>query len=109
MSVSEADIAFATELFEDLPAVTTRKMMGGLCLYSDGVIFALIHSDGQIYLKGKGSFIAELEAMGAERWTYQREGGKVTAMPYWSLPSSALDDRDEAIRLAQNSLRSLES
>ena len=46
MSVSEADIAFAKELFDGLGTLTTRKMMGGLCLYSDRIIFALLYSDG---------------------------------------------------------------
>ena len=45
MSVSDADIAFALELFEGLGRLSQRKMMGGLCLYRDGVIFALLHSD----------------------------------------------------------------
>ena len=41
MSVSDADIAGALELFDALGDLTTRKMMGGLCLYHDGTIFAL--------------------------------------------------------------------
>jgi len=45
MAVSEADIAFAKELFDGLGTLTSRKMMGGLCLYSDGTIFALLYSD----------------------------------------------------------------
>lgn len=107
MSVSEADIAFACELFDQIPNVTTRKMMGGLCLYSDGTIFALIYSDGQIYLKGKGDFVAQIEALGGSRWTYQREGGKVTAMPYWTLPDQYLDDPTEACALAARALEHL--
>ena len=48
MSVSPAEIAFALELFEGLGRLTTRRMMGGLCLYSDGVLFALLQSDGSL-------------------------------------------------------------
>ena len=51
MSVSDADIAFATDLFSDLGALTTRKMFGGICLYQDGTVFALMTSDGQLFLK----------------------------------------------------------
>jgi len=43
MSLSEGDAAFAKDLFSELPALSTRKMMGGLCLYSSGTIFALVH------------------------------------------------------------------
>ena len=108
MSISDADIAFAKELFADLGNLTTRKMMGGLCLYCDGTIFAIIHGDGKIYLKGAGNFIATLEGLGAERWTYQRDGGKVTAMPYWTLPDAALDDPDYACELGRDALKHLE-
>lgn len=109
MSVSEADIAFAKELFSELPNLTTRKMMGGLCLYSDGVIFALLYSDSTIYLKGQGAFVTKLEAMGATRWTYVRKDGKVTKMPYWTCPDSVLDDPEEACTLAREALTYLET
>ena len=104
MSISDADIAFAKELFVGVGTLTTRKMMGGLCLYSDGTIFALIHSDGQIYLKAQGPFIAEIEALGGTRWTYQRGGKKPVNMPYWTLPDSFLDSPEDARSLARVAL-----
>jgi len=107
MSVSEADIAFARDLFSELPAITTRKMMGGLCLYSEGTIFALLYSDGQIYLKAKGSFVEQIEELGASRWTYTREDGKVSKMPYWTLPDQFLDDPSEASAFAARALEHL--
>lgn len=109
MSVSEADIAGALELFDALGDLTTRKMMGGLCLYHNGTIFALLHSDGQVYLKAQSpDMIAKLETMGGVRWTYQREGrDKPTGMPYWSLPDAALDDADLACDLARETLTTL--
>ena len=108
MAVTDDDIAFATELFGGLGDITTRRMMGGLCLYSDGIIFAMLHSERGLMLKCKGPVIAEIEAMGGERWTYRRDGSdKDTAMPYWSLPDAALDDPDEAGRLGRMALAEL--
>lgn len=107
MSVSDADIAFVLELIEGLGPLTTRKMMGGLCLYRDGVIFALLHSDGSLWLKGAGAFAERVTAEGWERWTYARPGRKPTAMPYWRLPHAALDDPDLACNLAREALRDL--
>ena len=107
MSVSDADIAFVTELFSGLGPLTTRKMMGGLCIYSDGTIFAIIHSDGRIHLKAKGDLIAELEAEGATQWTYSRDGKKTTGMPYWTLPDAALDDPEVACDWARKALQVL--
>ena len=107
MSVSDADIAFALELFEGLGPLTTRKMMGGLCLYRDGTIFAILQSDGSIWLKGAASFADRMTAEGWTRWTYSREGKKSTAMPYWRLPDAALDDPDRACDLARSALADL--
>ena len=107
MSLSAADAAFAKELFSGLGPLTTRKMMGGLCLYSDGTIFSIVHGDGSIWLKGGGEFGAVLEAAGSHRWTYQRDGGKVSAMPYWSLPDAALDDPELTCDWARRALAHL--
>lgn len=107
MAVSDQDIAFALELLAEVGPLTTRKMMGGLCIYSDGVIFALLYSDGQLYLKAQGPFIARMEALGAERWTYQRAGKAPVSMPYWTLPDAFLDDPSAASELALEALRHL--
>ncbi|MEM8576768.1 MAG: TfoX/Sxy family protein, partial [Pseudomonadota bacterium] len=96
MSVSAEEIAFAKDLFADLGEITTRRMMGGLCLYLAGTIFAILHPSGGLLIKGAGAFQDELEAMGCTRWTYQREGQKPGAMPYWEMPGSAIDDPEEA-------------
>jgi DNA transformation protein len=104
MAVSDEDIAFAIELFDGLGALSTRKMMGGLCLYHEGVIFALLYSDGQLFLKAQGDFQTEIAALGGQRWTYQRDGKKPVSMPYWTLPDAYLDDPEEAQALARRAL-----
>lgn len=108
MSISESDIAFALELFDQIGPLTTRKMMGGLCLYQDGTIFSILHSDGSVWLKARGDMAAELTALEWERWTYSRDGQKSTAMPYWKLPVEALDDPDIACQWATRTLSELE-
>ena len=107
MSLSDDEIAHALELFEGVGPLTTRKMFGGLGIYRDGVIFAVVMSDGTIRLKGQGDMIARFEDLGMERWTYQRAGKAPTSMPYWALPDSALDDPDEASALARAALDNL--
>ena len=108
MSVSDDQIEHALELFDGVGPLTTRKMMGGLCIYSDGVIFAIIHGDHGIMIKGKGDFVTELEQLGCTRWTYTRDrgdkAGGPTGMPYWTLPDSAQDDPAEASALARRAL-----
>ena len=98
MALADADIAFATDLLSDLGNLSTRKMFGGICLYLDGEVFALMSSDGQLYLKAKGDIAAELREAGASQFHN---------MPYWSVPEAALDDPQEACTLARRTLASL--
>lgn len=107
MAVSPEDIDFAVELFSDLGGISTRKMMGGLCLYCEGDIFAILNPDGSIWLKGGGEFQAVLDREGCARWTYTRKDGSKTAMPYWSLPDACLDDPEVACDWARRALEHL--
>ncbi len=96
MSVSDADIAFAMELFGPLGDLANRKMFGGLGLYLDGAIFALLSSDGQIYLKATAPRPSELS-----------DSAQFHNMPYWSLPDACLDDPEVACDLARTTIASL--
>ncbi len=108
ISVSTEEIEAARDLFAGLGEITTRKMMGGLCLYHEGTIFAIMMGDGGLFLKGAGPFVAELEAEGCTQWSYQREGrDKPTKMPYWTLPDAALDDPEIACDWARRALAHL--
>ena len=98
MSISDADIAFARELFAALGDVTSRKMFGGICLYLGGDIFALVSKDGKIHLKAQGDMADELKADGT---------GRFHNMPYWGIPDAALDDPEVACDLARRTMASL--
>ncbi len=103
MSVSDEDIAFVHELFEAVGPISHRKMMGGLSIYSDGQIFAILSSEGRIYLKAKGDFAAALAVEGAEKF----EMGDGRGMHYWTLPEAALDDPALASDWARRALAAL--
>ncbi len=108
MSLEAADIAFARELFADLPDLGTRRMFGGLGLYSQGTIFALMRSDAQILIKAPdGPFADRLAEAGCEKWTFTRKTGAQSSMPYWTLPDTALDDPAQATALARDALAAL--
>ena len=108
MSVSDDQIAHALELFEGVGPMTTRKMFGGLAIYAEGKVFAVLMSDGVLKLKGAGPMVNVLESEGWERWTYSREGSdKVTKMPYWTLPDALLDDPEQASDWARRALAEL--
>ncbi len=108
MAVSDEQIEMVRDLFAEVGPITVRKMFGGLGLYSEGTIFAILMSDGQLKLKGVGEMAETFDAEGWERWTYRRDGSdKVAAMPYWSVPDTLLDDPEEASAWARRVLDAL--
>ncbi len=68
-------------------------MFGGAGLYRDGVMFGLVVSDGEIFLKCDADVEPRFRAAGCHPFIYSRDG-KSTTMSYWSLPMEALDDGD---------------
>ncbi len=105
--LSQSRIDYAMELFAGVGDLNTRKMFGGLGIYKDGTIFAIVMSDETIRLKGQGAMIDKFDQMGMERWTYQREGRAETAMPYWALTDEYLDDPEAASNLAMEAIAHL--
>ena len=104
MSLADADIAFAVDLFAGLGDISTRKMMGGLCIYADGRLFATLDADGTVYLKAGDDFADKLRAAGSRPFVYSRKDGTSQTMAYWSLPDAALDDPASACDWARKAL-----
>lgn len=103
MSLTESDIAFAHELFAPLGEISSRKMMGGLSIYCDGVIFSILDQDATLYLKARDGFAQEMAAAGSLQ--FGAESGKT--MCYWTLPDEAVDDSDAALGWAKRTLIAL--
>ena len=104
MSISDADIAFVKDLFSGVGRVTTRKMFGGLAVYADGVIFALVISTGALMIKAKGALASDLAAQGSQQFIHDGKDDKRVAMPYWTLPDAAMDEPELACDWARRSL-----
>lgn len=103
MAVTDSEIAFAHELFEGLGTITHRKMMGGLSIYCDGQIFAILSSSGRLYLKASGAFAEEMAEEGSEKF----EMGDGRGMNYWTMPDAGLDDPETACDWARRALTAL--
>lgn len=95
---------FVTELFTPMGAVSIRRMFGGAGVFRDGLMFALL-ADDTIFLKCDPALRAELEAEGSAPFLWTKPStGEVIDMGYVSLPSSAMDDPDEASLWARRAL-----
>jgi DNA transformation protein and related proteins len=89
------------DLFAGLGPVAIRRMFGGRGIYHGGVIIA-VELRGELLLKADAQTAPQFEAEGCTRWTYAgSRHGKQVAMPYWTVPDSAVDDPDEMARWAK--------
>jgi DNA transformation protein len=95
---------FVAELFAPMGPVSIRRMFGGAGVFRDGLMFALL-GDDTIYLKTDAKLRTDLEAEGCAPfvWTKPSTGEEID-MGYVSLPSSAMDDSDEASAWARRAL-----
>lgn len=100
MSISAGEITFVEELLAPLGPVTHRKMMGGLTIYFEGQVFAILDSQGTFFLKAKGEFAEILASNGARQ--FGSDDGR--RMGYWTMPDDGLDDPDIASEWARRAL-----
>ena len=87
---------FVIELFAPMGPVSIRRMFGGAGVCCEGLMIALLFSD-TIFLKTDPALRAALEAESGEPFLWTKPStGEIIDMGYVSLPSSAMDDPDEA-------------
>lgn len=96
-------VEFLAELTEPLGGVAMRRMFGGLAVYCEGTVFALV-IDGTLYLKANADTIPAFEAEGSGPFTYAGRGGRQVKMPYWRLPERLYDEPDEFLDWCRRSL-----
>jgi len=72
--------------------ITSKKMFGGLGIYSDGVFFAVLDDD-RLYFKVDDGNRAFYDEHQTEEWVINGESPQV--MPYREVPASTLENPDE--------------
>lgn len=92
------------DLLTRLDTISSRRMMSGWCIYSQGIPFgAIIEND--FYIKTKNpDTIKELQSVRSERFTYKKKDGKVVSMNYWSIPEEMLDDMDFVQKICEQAI-----
>ena len=86
MATSEDFTTFVLELLNPIHPVTPRKMFGGVGIYADGQICALINSTDVLHFKVDDENKADYVA--AEARQFMR-------MPYFEVPADVLENNDE--------------
>ena len=83
-----AGIEAAAALEETLAplGVTSRAMFGGHGLFKDDIMFAIVDSEGRLYLRADGSTAMAFEAAGSTQHA---------RMPYWEVPPPVREDAEQ--------------
>lgn len=80
------------DLFRPIASVRTRKMFGGLGVYHEGLMFAVV-AFGELFMKVDDETEATFAAAGSEPFVYESATKSIT-MRYWRLPAEAYDDEE---------------
>src|SRR4051794_21307409 len=91
---------FVRELLEELGEIRIRPMFGGAGVYLDELFFGII-LDETLFLRADDQNREAFEAAGSRQFTYPMKDGEIMSMAYWSLPDTAADDPEEAVRWAR--------
>ncbi len=82
------------DIFANIQQVTSRRMMGGWCIYVQSIPISIIVDDNW-YIKTKdNTLIQELVSHGSQKFEYTRKNGKIITMAYWVIPEDLLDQRE---------------
>lgn len=100
MAADPGFVDHVVDLLSDLGPVQVKRMFGGVGLYQNDLMFALIFVDS-LYLKVDKDSQAQFEAAGSAPFTYEMKDGRTGILHYWHLPDEAGDDRIAACRWAR--------
>jgi DNA transformation protein len=90
---SDADGEHLRELFASFGPVSVRRMFGGIGVYADGLMFALV-AEGIVYLKADDETIPAFERERSAPFSYVGRNGRSVSLSYWRLPDRLYDDAD---------------
>ena len=103
MSVSSDYLQYVLEQLSRLPRVTSRRMFGGIGLYSDGVFFGIIDND-TVFFKVDESTREPYVSRGCEPFR-PYEDRPLVSMSYFQVPADVLEDADELVPWARAAVR----
>lgn len=92
MPVSPEYRVYVLEQMERVTPVRARSMFGGVAVYDDDLLFALLDDD-RLYFKVDDTNRADYEALGQPQFDPAKDG--VHLMPYFEVPADLIEDPDE--------------
>jgi DNA transformation protein len=100
MAISEEYLQYVLDQLDQLGPVISKKMFGGVGLFHQGLMFALI-SKNLLYFKVDDSNRQQYEERGLT--PFQPFSHKPMVMPYYPVPADILEDPEHCAEWAQQS------
>lgn len=88
------------DLTRPIPGVVLRRMFGGVGLFADGLMFAILIGD-DLYLKVDADSAAAFDAEDLPPFRYARKDGMAVLTSYRRAPERLFDDSDEFLDWAR--------
>ena len=101
MAVSDSYLTFVLEQLAGVRAVVTRRMFGGVGIYSGEAFFAIIDND-TVFFKVDEALAVQYRKAGMP--PFAPIPGKSPMMGYYQVPPDVLEDADEMARWAMQSI-----
>jgi len=98
MAVSQETIDYLVDQLSDFGSVIARRMFGGVGIFRDGLMFALI-GHGELYFKVDDGNRKDFEDAGMA--PFRPYPDKDEIMPYYRVPADIVEDR-EALKVWAN-------
>lgn len=92
MAVSNSYLAFVLEQLNAVPAVLTKRMFGGVGIYSDGTFFAVIDNDTLFF---KVDDETRPQYVRRKMPPFQPMPGEAPMRGYYQVPIGVIEDADE--------------
>ena len=101
MAVSESYLTFVLEQLQGVRSIVTKRMFGGVGIYSGETFFAVIDND-TLFFKVDEVLSAKYRRLGMP--PFMPIPGKAPMAGYYQVPPDVLEDADELARWARESI-----
>jgi DNA transformation protein len=83
------------DLFANFGPVDIRRMFGGVGVFVDGLMIAIVTRDDVVYLKADNQTVPAFEQEGLRPFSYSTRTGTHTLTSYWRIPDRLYDEPEE--------------
>ena len=101
MAVSESFLSFVLEQLADVRQIVTKRMFGGVGIYSDGTFFAVIDND-TLFFKVDETLSQRYRDRGMP--PFMPVPGATPMTGYYQVPPDVIEDADALAKWAKDSI-----